>query len=450
MSLIKCKECENMVSSRAKTCPRCGAKLKKSIWRIPLIIILSIVGGLFLLQPFITKTREEVSRTLEETKGILESTATNVKKDIAEQVKKWINTETKIPKELRITCKSVLLIKESRSKYTGVAEFSKGGNVGVTVDVDKDGTMIFRLDQTDLIALYANTKLEFADIADYKLTSKYISLGNGQQSENTSGFTIGDWVNQLKNRKACIIKVKIDSASMLTINVAIPLSTTTIYCSIDHDTKTCITEGCEDGSGQGSTDSEETFQVMNQLYQLIQLKNDEDAKAYFERGVESFREGRFQEGIELVKEAIRIKPDLAEAHCSLGNAYLVLDRYEEAIESCKQAIRIKPDYAEAYGYWGSALGWMAQKKDGEVRQQLLAEEREKCLKAESIKTGTGAYNLACVCALLDDKIECQKWLKVGEKAGTLPTQKYATSDTDLESVRNEDWFKQIRWSDDPK
>jgi len=190
----------------------------------------------------------------------------DAKKDIAEQVKKWINTETKIPKELRITCKSVLLIKESRSKYTGLAEFSKGGNVGVTVDVDKDGTMIFRLDQTDLIALYANTKLEFADIADYKLTSKYTSLGNGQQSEGTSGFTIGYWLNQLKdrgalrNRNADIIKVKIDGASRLTINVAIPLiSTLTIYCSIDHDTKTCITEGFEDGSGQGSTDSEETF-----------------------------------------------------------------------------------------------------------------------------------------------------------------------------------------------
>jgi len=200
----------------------------------------------------------------------------DAKKDIAKQVKKWINTETKIHKELRITCKSVLLVKESRSKYTGVAEFSKGGNVGITVDVDKDGTMIFRLDQTDLIALYANAKLEFADIADYKLTSKYTLLGNGQQSENTSGFTIGDWVNQLKNRKVCTMKAKIDGASMLTISAATPFSTITIYCSIDHDTKTCITEGCKDGSGQVSTDSEETFQGMNQLYQLVQLQNDDD------------------------------------------------------------------------------------------------------------------------------------------------------------------------------
>ena len=68
-----------MVSSEAKTCPHCGAKLKKSIWRMPLIIILSIVGGLFLLQPFITKTQKEVRRTVEETHRILDEADTMLK-----------------------------------------------------------------------------------------------------------------------------------------------------------------------------------------------------------------------------------------------------------------------------------------------------------------------------------------------------------------------------------
>jgi hypothetical protein len=373
MSLKKCKECGLMVSSEAKTCPHCGAKKRRSAGkRAWFIFCYSILAFIVLVFLYTLSLPEHIGKV-----DTYFNFFPDAKKDIAKQVKKWINTETKIPKELLITCKSVLLIKESRRKYTDFAEFSKGGNVGVTVDVDKDGTMIFRLDQTDLIALYANTKLEFADIADYKLTSKYTSLGNGQQSENTSRFTIGDWVNQLKNRKACIIKVKIDRASMLTVNVAIPLiSTITIYCSIDHDTKTCITEGCEDGSGQGSTDSEETFQAMNQLYQLIQLKNDEDAKAYFERGAESITEGRFQEAIELLKEAVRIKPD----------------------------------WADAYSAWGGAIMYLAQKKVGQTRQELIAEAKEKCLKAESIKTGKGAYNLACISALIGDKAECQKWL----------------------------------------
>ena len=71
-------------------------------------------------------------------------------------------------------------------------------------------------------------------------------------------------------------------------------------------------------------------------------------------------------------------------------------------------------------------------------------------RAESIKTGAGAYNLACVYALMGDKAECQKWLKFCEQAGVLPSRKVAISDPDLRSVRNEEWFKQIRWPQDPE
>lgn len=42
MSLIKCKECNNEISSKAKTCPKCGAKNKRPSG------CLNIVGGLFL------------------------------------------------------------------------------------------------------------------------------------------------------------------------------------------------------------------------------------------------------------------------------------------------------------------------------------------------------------------------------------------------------------------
>ena len=57
--------------------------------------------------------------------------------------------------------------------------------------------------------------------------------------------------------------------------------------------------------------------------------------------------GKYQEAIESFKQAIRIDPDYAEAHCGLGAAYLHSDKNEEAIKSCKQALRIDPDYAYA-------------------------------------------------------------------------------------------------------
>ena len=34
MALKQCKECDNTVSNKAKTCPHCGARVKKSLWHI--------------------------------------------------------------------------------------------------------------------------------------------------------------------------------------------------------------------------------------------------------------------------------------------------------------------------------------------------------------------------------------------------------------------------------
>ena len=52
--------------------------------------------------------------------------------------------------------------------------------------------------------------------------------------------------------------------------------------------------------------------------------------------------------MEAYKQAIRIKPDYAEAHSNLGLVYVRLNMYREAIKACKQAIRIKPDDADAH------------------------------------------------------------------------------------------------------
>ena len=53
-------------------------------------------------------------------------------------------------------------------------------------------------------------------------------------------------------------------------------------------------------------------------------------------------------------QAIRIKPDYASAHNSLGHAYGESGMHKEAIESCKQALRLGPDYADAHYNLGIA------------------------------------------------------------------------------------------------
>ena len=54
-------------------------------------------------------------------------------------------------------------------------------------------------------------------------------------------------------------------------------------------------------------------------------------------------------------QAIRLKPDLAEAYYNRGGALTSLGQLEEAVDSYGQAIELKADYAEAHSNRGNAL-----------------------------------------------------------------------------------------------
>lgn len=48
------------------------------------------------------------------------------------------------------------------------------------------------------------------------------------------------------------------------------------------------------------------------------------------------------EAVEAFKEAIRLKPEWAEAYSGLGVAYNCLRRFGESVEALRQAIRLTP------------------------------------------------------------------------------------------------------------
>jgi len=65
-------------------------------------------------------------------------------------------------------------------------------------------------------------------------------------------------------------------------------------------------------------------------------------------GVSNAEEGNYTEAKEAFLEAIKLNPDLAEAHFRLGLAYRELGDTGHTVRAFKEAVRIDPDFAEAY------------------------------------------------------------------------------------------------------
>src|SRR5215467_1172120 len=62
-------------------------------------------------------------------------------------------------------------------------------------------------------------------------------------------------------------------------------------------------------------------------------------------GVIAHQTRRTEQGVDLIKRAIGLNPNVAEAHNNLGNALRDLQRPAEALASYDKAIALKPDYA---------------------------------------------------------------------------------------------------------
>mgnify|MGYP001265785958 CR=1 FL=1 len=65
--------------------------------------------------------------------------------------------------------------------------------------------------------------------------------------------------------------------------------------------------------------------------------------------------GKYEEAEILLRKAIELKPNLAEAHFNLGNVLTKLGRIKEAELPTRKAIELKPNFVEAHANLGSIL-----------------------------------------------------------------------------------------------
>ena len=81
---------------------------------------------------------------------------------------------------------------------------------------------------------------------------------------------------------------------------------------------------------------------------------------------------QFDDAIDNYKQALKIKPDYAEAYYNMGIALKDKGDPEAAIDSYKQALKIKPDYAEAYNNMGVALKRVVFTKPSSGLQEVIS------------------------------------------------------------------------------
>ena len=98
------------------------------------------------------------------------------------------------------------------------------------------------------------------------------------------------------------------------------------------------------------------------LEQALRLKPD-DAGWHYNLGNALKQAGKIEEAIARYEQALRIKPDYAEAHCNLGVALAQAGRLWEAIGHYEQALRIQPDSVEAHNNLGMAFAKLGKTQE---------------------------------------------------------------------------------------
>jgi arabinofuranosyltransferase len=65
---------------------------------------------------------------------------------------------------------------------------------------------------------------------------------------------------------------------------------------------------------------------------------------YLELSFEYMRNKQFKEGIAVAEQALKLRPNYAEAYNNLGLAYIYLGRWREGIKALNKALALKPDF----------------------------------------------------------------------------------------------------------
>src|SRR5437773_11634463 len=95
-----------------------------------------------------------------------------------------------------------------------------------------------------------------------------------------------------------------------------------------------------------------------------------EAQSLVEKGKELYKNDQDEQAAQAFEQAVRLQPEMAEAHLRLGMAYAALEKKDEAEESYKKALQLykkqveaDPKDAAAYFYLGEAHSFLHHDED---------------------------------------------------------------------------------------
>jgi len=104
-------------------------------------------------------------------------------------------------------------------------------------------------------------------------------------------------------------------------------------------------------------------------------------------------------------------------------------------ERFSDAVLLRPDLVQAIQALGISFVWRASLAKGKKRRALLNEAEKRLLQTESMSSGLGAYDLACVYGLRGDAQTAATWLVAAKKKNVnFPGCRYVASDKDFDSI----------------
>ncbi len=110
----------------------------------------------------------------------------------------------------------------------------------------------------------------------------------------------------------------------------------------------------------------EDFAAATEVFSECIRRRENDAYAFYGRGVAQSEIGKYQLALEDLVEAIRLDPSIAEAHFTLGTCFSNVGRLRDSIAEFSECLRLDPEHPSALLSRGTTYALFGQREDALV------------------------------------------------------------------------------------